>query len=277
VDTVLESGMDVRSNPRLNKFYLELVERVSRIEHPTHGESATNGAQFVDIARQGSSPAVPPQVGFSDQKFEPSPLDELSKIVLTPEEDSTPGPPIFKKGCAAVSVNKIELRGFQLGMTLADVKARIPDLRLERPNAFGETRSFIHVRTNRYLSRNTTLKGVISMAVYFFDGRISSLALLYDDSIKWNSPDEFVTHISDALALPRNWSNFSGGDYTEQLRVLSCSDVSFIAGLRRVASRSYPVAYLHDIRAIKAMKKLALDAAERKRRAEEQRKKAFKP
>ncbi len=88
VDTVLESGMDVRSNPRLQKFYLELVERVYRVEVPTPGVPATQaaGAQFVEVAQQGSAPALPPQVGFSDQKFEPSPLDELSKIVLTPEE-----------------------------------------------------------------------------------------------------------------------------------------------------------------------------------------------
>src|SRR5688500_8948001 len=38
VDTVLESGMDVRSNPRLQKFYLELVERVYRVEVPRSEE-----------------------------------------------------------------------------------------------------------------------------------------------------------------------------------------------------------------------------------------------
>ncbi len=88
VDTVLESGMDVRSNPRLNKFYLELVERVYRVEVPMQGipSTQTGGAQFVEVAQQGTAPALPPQVGFSDQKFEPSPLDELSKLVLTPEE-----------------------------------------------------------------------------------------------------------------------------------------------------------------------------------------------
>src|SRR4029453_14139028 len=34
VDTVLESGMDVRSNPRLQRYYLELVENVYRYEVP---------------------------------------------------------------------------------------------------------------------------------------------------------------------------------------------------------------------------------------------------
>src|ERR1700755_7843 len=34
VDSVLESGMDVRANPKLQRYYLELVERVYREEVP---------------------------------------------------------------------------------------------------------------------------------------------------------------------------------------------------------------------------------------------------
>jgi hypothetical protein len=50
-----------------------------------------------------------------------------------------------------------------------------------------------------------------------------------------------------------------------------------MAGLRRVSARRYPIAFLHDMAALEKIKKQALDATERKRRAEEQRKKAFKP
>src|SRR4051812_47367260 len=35
VDTLLESGMDVRANPRLQTYYLQLVERVYRLEVPS--------------------------------------------------------------------------------------------------------------------------------------------------------------------------------------------------------------------------------------------------
>jgi len=38
VDTILESGLDVRANQRLQTFYLELVERIYREEVPIgHG------------------------------------------------------------------------------------------------------------------------------------------------------------------------------------------------------------------------------------------------
>jgi membrane-bound lytic murein transglycosylase D len=102
VDTVLESGMDVRSSQRLQTFYLELVERIYREEVPQsllpgqsintatvvaqNSQTVTPGADAVNARQpQGSTPR---QVGFREQKFEPSPLDELSKLTLTPEEQN---------------------------------------------------------------------------------------------------------------------------------------------------------------------------------------------
>jgi membrane-bound lytic murein transglycosylase D len=91
VDTVLESGMDVRANPRLNTYYLQLVERVYRYEVPQGvpvQRPAQDGAAFVTVAQQGGTqqPAAPVEVGFVDQKFEPSPLDELRTLALDDDE-----------------------------------------------------------------------------------------------------------------------------------------------------------------------------------------------
>lgn len=87
VDTVLESGMDVRSNPRLQRYYLELVERVYREEVPQGSPAPTSGASFVNVAQNdGQQQPAPPQVGFVDQKFEPCTCDELSKIELNEKE-----------------------------------------------------------------------------------------------------------------------------------------------------------------------------------------------
>jgi membrane-bound lytic murein transglycosylase D len=98
VDVILESGMDVRANQRLQTYYLELVERIYRLEVPNQpyappapqgGMLATN---VVPVSTGGGGavkqePLVA-QVGFREQKFEPSNLDELSKLVLTPEEEN---------------------------------------------------------------------------------------------------------------------------------------------------------------------------------------------
>ena len=89
VDSILESGMDVRANQRLQVFYLELVERIYREEVPLTQAPASTQL----VAQNTQTPATAQtsksqQIGFLDQKFEPSPLDELSKLVLTPDEQN---------------------------------------------------------------------------------------------------------------------------------------------------------------------------------------------
>jgi len=90
VDSMLESGFDVRANQRLQTFYLELVERIYREEVPQQQPVAPATANLV-AQNQTQEPAqkpAPQQVGFRDQKFEPSPLDDLSKLVLTADEQN---------------------------------------------------------------------------------------------------------------------------------------------------------------------------------------------
>ncbi|HET7113998.1 MAG TPA: transglycosylase SLT domain-containing protein [Pyrinomonadaceae bacterium] len=90
VDSILESGFDVRASQKLQTYYLELVERIYREEVPLQQPSvvpntATLVAQNTQTQEQSKTPP-PAQIGFRDQKFEPSPLDELSKLVLNPNE-----------------------------------------------------------------------------------------------------------------------------------------------------------------------------------------------
>ena len=92
VDSILESGFDVRASQKLQTYYLELVERIYREEVPmTQPIAAPNTATMQLVAHntqtQDQTKTPPPSpVGFRDQKFEPSPLDELSKLVLNPDE-----------------------------------------------------------------------------------------------------------------------------------------------------------------------------------------------
>lgn len=89
VDSILESGLDVRASQRLQTFYFELVERIYREEVPQQQPIAPNTSQMVLVAQnqtQEQKTPPPPQVGFHEQRFEPSPLDELSKLVLTSDE-----------------------------------------------------------------------------------------------------------------------------------------------------------------------------------------------
>ncbi|HYE64641.1 MAG TPA: transglycosylase SLT domain-containing protein [Pyrinomonadaceae bacterium] len=97
VDAILESGIDVRANQRLQTYFLELVERIYREEVPTVQPTRQTGTTLLaqntqtpssGVGRIQTTQSAQPQVGFREQKFEPSPLDELSKLVLTPEEEN---------------------------------------------------------------------------------------------------------------------------------------------------------------------------------------------
>ncbi|HET6669841.1 MAG TPA: transglycosylase SLT domain-containing protein [Pyrinomonadaceae bacterium] len=88
VDAILESGMDVRASQRLQVFYLELVERIYREEVPNQVPAGNNSQLVAQNTQTPVQTPKPQQIGFLDQKFEPSPLDELSKLVLTPDEQN---------------------------------------------------------------------------------------------------------------------------------------------------------------------------------------------
>jgi len=101
VDAILQSGLDVRANQRLQIFYLELVEKIYREEVPVIQQTQQNiipvvaqgapnpRAEKVEVA-QAQAPKQP-QIGFRQQGFEPSPLDPLSKLILTEEEKQVSG------------------------------------------------------------------------------------------------------------------------------------------------------------------------------------------
>ena len=97
IDEILMSGLDVRASQRLQTGYLELVERIYREEVPLIQASPQQNATPV-VAQGAPNPKAetvevaqteqpkPPQIGFRHQGFEPSPLDALSKLILTEDE-----------------------------------------------------------------------------------------------------------------------------------------------------------------------------------------------
>jgi membrane-bound lytic murein transglycosylase D len=112
VDAILESGMDVRANQRLQTFYLELVERIYREEVPLQSPAQQQGPNPALVAQNtqqqnGQDEKAPPAqiVGFRQQKFEPSPLDDLSKLTLTDREQNVSNDELAALANAKNSVN----------------------------------------------------------------------------------------------------------------------------------------------------------------------------
>lgn len=99
VDIVLESGLDVRSDTRLQQHYQALVDHIFQRQMTLMTSTPAVSTQDVAVKTGGpQEPAAPqnPQPkpsgkpntdrGFGQQTFTPSPLDELAKIKLTEEE-----------------------------------------------------------------------------------------------------------------------------------------------------------------------------------------------
>ena len=88
VDSILESGFDVRASQKLQTYYLELVERIYREEVPLQNQAVPSNVatQLIAQNQDPKTPPPPPQIGFRDQKFEPSNLDILSQLVLDEKE-----------------------------------------------------------------------------------------------------------------------------------------------------------------------------------------------
>ncbi len=119
VEVFLYSTLNIQKDARLQGCYNQLVETIYRVEFPsdtqlpqvrnlaqtctwnidmvladtvtqmartTIAQPAGSNTTTTTIAANGTGQTNPPRVGFNSQEFEPSPLDELSKLELTPDE-----------------------------------------------------------------------------------------------------------------------------------------------------------------------------------------------
>lgn len=99
IDIVLESGIDVRSDARLQQHYQALVDSVFRRQMTLLSAAPVTATNTVAVADDPQQPAQQKTSstqnqtdkqtqdrGFGQQTFAPSPLDELAKIKLTEEE-----------------------------------------------------------------------------------------------------------------------------------------------------------------------------------------------
>lgn len=149
VESFLISSVNVPSNAKLKGCYDQLIETVYRLEFPTTKQqpqikglaltcgwnidnalaesvakltlsapkAATTAGNLSDKEKEqiqaitGNQPEMP--VGFSEQRFEASPLDELSKLELTPEEQNIPN---TVEGQIAYQKIQLAVNGGSLGL-----------------------------------------------------------------------------------------------------------------------------------------------------------------
>lgn len=91
VDIVLEAGIDVRSDGRLDQYYQKLVDHIYQRQMTllTAAPAAAPGDQTAKNGQpDGGQDKTAADRGFGQQTYSPSPLDDLTKLKLTEEETS---------------------------------------------------------------------------------------------------------------------------------------------------------------------------------------------
>jgi len=201
-----------------------------------------------------------------------------------------------------------ELRGFRLAAPQQNVLARFPGVSIEKPDKFGLARlrlsfvdasAVIRVTSTRDKSvqvdtsarpeegsafildgaRFPALKGVRRIELRFIDSRLSFVLIAYDDSIKWDDIDDFVSTVSKALSLPAEWKTpaEAGGEANEKELRCDAFAISARVGTDPLDSRVAAQLTIEDVAAWKAMSMRQNDQAEKAKREADEKRKGFKP
>jgi len=210
-----------------------------------------------------------------------------------------------KPSCTLGISQSPELRTFRLGMTPAAVLARLPGVTVGKPDKFGLVRLRLSVIDSSTLivptakssgvqsdmsagpnegsafvldsARFPAFKGVRRLQMRFIDGRLSYLQITYDDSIKWDSIDQFVDTVTTNLKLPQDWKTPENADGSHE-KELRCEGFVLSANTADISEiNSGPELILEDLAAWDAMSKKQNDIVDKEKRAEDEKRKAFKP
>lgn len=99
-----------------------------------------------------------------------------------------------------------ELYRMHLGMTIDEAKSLVPSLQPGQRDDLGFSTTSFSPDFNPQIDK-TAYAGVRTVTLEFLDGRLFSLWIGFNGSFKWQTLEEFVPGMSDALGLPPGlWS-----------------------------------------------------------------------
>jgi hypothetical protein len=117
-----------------------------------------------------------------------------------------------------------ELHGFHLGMTMDQVKARVPPVVFGRTDRFGLSRTSINPHFDSRFDA-ATFEGVRTVSFNFLDGHLVELWIGYDADFKWQKLDDFVAGFGKVLGLPGRWQAKGRG------QLINCDGVEIFASM----------------------------------------------
>lgn len=184
-----------------------------------------------------------------------------------------PGKEGLPPACNLTLTSAPALRGLRLGMSTAEVSARLGGL---QPASGRCGLATLSAGGGQLLAPARGFEGIRAVSLMFLDDRVAYINLTYGREFPFASFDEYLAMLSSSLELPRAWRRAAGGPGLERAHVLTCD--GFVAAAGHV---TYSYVELHDMQAVKTLLQRDVAAAERQRqaerRAQELRKQSFKP
>lgn len=96
------------------------------------------------------------------------------------------------------------LRGFRLGMPLMDVKGALEDASLfDAKMSGGNQVGSRAVRLQGSELKGDNAEGVDDVDLVFVDERLASVKVNFNSGMRWDSPEDFFTRMSETLGLPK--------------------------------------------------------------------------
>ena len=126
VEVFLYSTLNIQKDQKLQGCYNQLVETIYRIEVPNESTptrvqnlAKTCGWTIDDkLAKSIAKTGLGGRIGFTSQEFKPSPLDELSKLEITPDEQKVDNLVAQKQYISYAAANKSFRFSFKVNPTV---------------------------------------------------------------------------------------------------------------------------------------------------------------
>jgi hypothetical protein len=166
------------------------------------------------------------------------------------QQPQTPAPP-----CKLTLEQSPALRGFRLGMSIQQLRERLPGIAVTEDTSGLTVARFTPLD---FKTQPVGYEGVNDINFSFLDDRLVSLWVGYDNRVEWKSVGQFASRVSELLKLPDAWREDPGGVRSE----MDCSGFK-IAVLQNQISLT--VSGLYE------------ETSRRRQQRDEERRRKFKP
>jgi hypothetical protein len=147
------------------------------------------------------------------------------------------------------------LRGFRLGMSVQQLRERLPGIAVTE-DASGLT--IARFTPFDFKSQPVGYEGINDINFSFLDDRLVALWVGYDNRVEWQSVGQFASRVSELLKLPDAWREESGG----ARRTMDCAGFQIAVSPNQI---SLMVSGLNE------------ETSRRRQQRDEERRRKFKP